>query len=138
MCDQSFGIHVAELVHFPKTVVDFAKQKAAELEIFYGDNGECTHTHKYMDLPLHCMTITLLPGSDGEPLAKRKKVEAGEGEKMISEFLSQAEQLFDGQRRGEVGREEVEQQLDTMKKEILASENPYIRNILASAVQRDE
>lgn len=96
-----------------------------------------THT-SYMDLPLHRMTITLLPGSDGEPLAKRKKTEAGEGEKMIAEFLSQTEQLFEGQRRGEVGREEVEQQLEAMKKEILASENPYIQNILASAVQPDE
>ena len=71
----------------------------------------------------------------GEPAAKRKKTEAEEGERMISEFLSRAEQLFEGQRRGEVSEDEVQQQLQDMKIEVMASKNPYIQEILASAAQ---
>ena len=58
--DQSFGIQVAQYAGFPDEVVNMAKDKARELEL-YGA----------------LMPASAIPRGEGEPAAKRARVEAG-------------------------------------------------------------
>ncbi|KAJ9104285.1 hypothetical protein QFC20_004567 [Naganishia adeliensis] len=75
VCDQSFGIHVAELANFPESVVRLAKRKADELEDF----GDGTET--------------------GDVFAKISKQETDEGTQIVQEFFNAWKALDDTEAR---------------------------------------
>ncbi|XP_077977328.1 DNA mismatch repair protein Msh2-like [Glandiceps talaboti] len=110
VCDQSFGIHVAELAHFPQKVIDFAKQKAAELEdyqsISLSDSG--------------------LEGQD-EPAAKKRRLAKEDGEEIIKDFLSKVKALP----LATMTTKEALEEIDKLKSDVKAKNNPYVEDILA-------
>ncbi|XP_037609907.1 DNA mismatch repair protein Msh2 [Sebastes umbrosus] len=111
VCDQSFGIHVAELACFPPSVVAMAKEKAEELEEFQEPAGEKSE-------------------QDEEPEAKRRRTDKQVGENLIQDFLEKAKSLP----ADTMSDEEVKAALRRMKKELVAKNNTYITEILSRCV----
>ncbi|XP_017292783.1 DNA mismatch repair protein Msh2 [Kryptolebias marmoratus] len=110
VCDQSFGIHVAELACFPASVLAVAKEKAEELEEFQEPAGD--HLKQ-----------------EGEPEAKRRRTDKQEGEDLIQDFLQKVKCLP----VATMTEEEVKEELRRMKQE-LVSKNAYISGLLARCV----
>ncbi|XP_033113304.1 DNA mismatch repair protein Msh2-like [Anneissia japonica] len=108
VCDQSFGIHVAELAHFPEKVINFAKQKAAELE-------------DYQSTPVGGME------GDDEPAAKKRRLAKKDGEEIIKDFLKNVKAIeMEG-----MSVEEAVAAVDKLKAEVKEKNNAYITDILA-------
>lgn len=82
MCDQSFGIHVAELAHFPEKVLKMARRKADELEDFSGKEVN----------------------NNEEEMSSASKVDIEQGSKLLKEILLEWRNLV--RERGVEGNEQ--------------------------------
>ncbi|XP_013862520.1 DNA mismatch repair protein Msh2 [Austrofundulus limnaeus] len=108
VCDQSFGIHVAELACFPVAVLAAAKEKAEELEEFQEPAGDHLKLGE-------------------EPEAKRRRSDKQVGETLIQDFLQKVKSLP----VATMTDEEVKEALRRMKQELATKNNTYISEILA-------
>uniref|UniRef100_A0A8C6U0S7 DNA mismatch repair protein Msh2 n=1 Tax=Neogobius melanostomus TaxID=47308 RepID=A0A8C6U0S7_9GOBI len=108
VCDQSFGIHVAELACFPAAVVAAAKEKAEDLEEFQ-ELAE--------------------PEADEGPEAKKRRTDKQVGEGLIMDFLEKVKSL-----PVDMSDTAVKTELRRMKDELQAKNNSYISEVLKRCV----
>lgn len=103
VCDQSFGIHVAELVRFPQKVINMAKRKADELEDF---------SSKHEELAVQ---------------ASNEEVE--EGSRLLKEVLVRWKE--DVEEKGLSKQEQVERMRELVKENQQLLSNPFFQSVKA-------
>jgi DNA mismatch repair ATPase MutS len=103
VCDQSFGIHVAELVRFPQKVINMAKRKADELEDFSGKH------------------------EDGYVAADKEDVE--EGSRLLKEVLVKWKREVEEE--GLSGQQQVDRMRELVAADAKLLANPFFRGVKA-------
>lgn len=100
--DQSFGIHVAELVRFPQKVVNMAKRKADELEEFSGKH-------------------------EGEEGIQASKEEVEEGSRLLKEVLIKWKEETEGKSQ----EEQVKRMRELISGNDALLANPFFQSVKA-------
>jgi DNA mismatch repair protein MSH2 len=104
--DQSFGIHVAELVRFPEKVINMARRKAEELEDFSPANGD-----------------------EGGKAEQYSKEEVEEGSVLLKEMLKKWKEDVEG---GNMTKEEkIKRMRELVKADGRLTGNKFFRSIKA-------
>nr|WCZ58772.1 DNA mismatch repair protein MSH2 [Seculamonas ecuadoriensis] len=113
-CDQSFGIHVAELAGFPASVIKMARRKAAELEDFQ---------HNAHDDD----------ADNGAPQLKRQKLDP-EGEREINDMINEFVELpLERMTPGD-----AQSALQSLYEKYSSSTNPAVRAFVLEATTADD
>ncbi|KAJ1650003.1 MSH2 protein [Dispira simplex] len=109
VCDQSFGIHVAELANFPSSVVKLARKKAEELENFTTDTSGNS-------APVH----------NGNSFTPEQE---SQGQALIQEFMSEFQRVAHGDQNTPVDVQPVLREL-CAKYQDRINANPYVQYVL--------
>lgn len=143
MCDQSFGIHVAELANFPKHVIANAREKALELEEFQdiskadeeGEDAEPVLKKRCMEKQVACFirafflwvySVWFSVFTDFLLLICFK-----EGEKIIEAFLEKVKALpVEG-----MTSEAIKEELRKLKAAVVAQNNSFVNEIVSRATK---
>lgn len=114
--DQSFGIHVAELVRFPRKVINMAKRKAEELEDFEGTKSNKDPAAMDVD------------GGSGKPTQE----EVEEGSRLLKEVLAEWKTQVEAGGKESMGKEEqVRRMKEIVNGNAALLANPFFRSIKA-------
>ena len=111
VCDQSFGIHVAEIAHFPLHVIEYAKQKAKELESFQVSyNATDDSKHDFNEI------------SVDKPEAKRRRLDIKESNDLVAAMIQKIRAIpIENQ-----SDEEIMRRINLLKEEAKNSGNPLL------------